>query len=278
MFQLRRMPLNFLALSITLSSLFSATTAGASSQQFDNINFELSGNRGEVTFDRAIIKENQYQITYRATTLDSSYTNGVMSFANNEMLASFKVDGKNIMNAISHFELKSGQVKKDTKGIVGSFSDMTVAIGDGHQEFKNLEIDCALSAANLSPLKSCLFNFNFKLEQITIDPSSFKTVQTLIPGSLTLIAKKKKSWIFEEVHASAGAQNFSLSFKLKLLLKLKFSVAGKLLDLPKTQEIGFTFTSAKLSLFSIKGLLLKAIELASIKNLRVEGDTLFLKL
>lgn len=153
-------------------------------------------------------------------------------------------------------------------------------IGEGVQDFNHVEIECAQrsrSSLYTDYLLPCLSLGRIKLPLLNLDSKSSMTVAKAIEtedvqGTLGILKNLKN------IRVNIIENRYMITFVAKFIINLKANASGAANFNQETNELTLSLEKAKAGIFSIRSKVLKEISKANIKNVRVEGRNIIIKL
>lgn len=192
-----------------------------------------------------------------------------------------KLESGGMLDSIGKVDVQNLSIELVPSKKLSLFVDrFSAEIGDGIQEFNHVEIECAQkSRSNVYTdyLLPCLSLGRMKLPRLDLDSVSSMTVAKAIEteevqGTLGLLSK------IEDIKVNIIENRYMITFKAKFIININALASGAVTFNSETSELVLSLEKAKAGIFSIRSKILKEIQKANIKNVKVKGRNIIIKL
>ncbi len=225
--------------------------------------------------------------------LDVSKLDGVMTFD--------KGDTKIIMNDIENGVfgslgvLKINNLNLDyvSSGMLAlNFDSVAMQAGDGVHEMGKLDLKCKSTSTRNGDIFSFLtpcteygvlympeFLFSPESNKSLVDAFAINEFETMyIEEGHKITAKGLLPDRIKDLLINIKDNNFTLNGKVKILFNLKLKGNGSIHFHNQTSELEVKVDKVKVGIIGITGALLKKLKEAKLKNVRVSGNSIFVKI
>lgn len=250
----------------------------------DNLNLSFDGRSGSANLEAGHYKTSKFTFAIGASEAYMAKESNLLHLQYQSLDFHLDLEQGGVLDSIGKVDVDglSLELVPGQKLALRS-NRISAEIGDGIQDFNNIVVECAnrtRSSLYTDYLLPCLTLGRVSLPELKLDSLSSKTVANALETEETLEAQNSVKGIdkIENIKLNIINNRYMLTFKAKFIIKLKITAGGAAHFNSETSELTMSLEKAKAGIFSVRSKILKEIKKANIKNVRVEGRNIIIKL
>ncbi|MCP4914856.1 MAG: hypothetical protein GY909_17185 [Oligoflexia bacterium] len=246
----------------------------------DNLNLSFDGRSGSANLTAGHYKTSKFAFALGASEAYMAKESNLLHLQYQSLDFHLDLEQGGLLDSLGKVDVDGLSLELIPGQKLALFSNrISAEIGDGVQDFNNISVECAnrsRSQLYTDYLLPCLTLGRVTLPELKLDSlSSFtvaKALETEEENSVQGIDK------IENIKLNIINNRYMLTFKAKFIFKLKITASGGANFNSETSELTLSLEKAKAGIFSVRSKILKEIKKAKIKNVRVEGRNIIIKL